>query len=450
VRDLAEASAKEVVFTLDGRDVEADRVVLDGLREALHQLIRNAVDHGIEPPEQRLAAGKDRSGTVRVAAELRGDRLLVTVADDGAGLDAEAIRAALMQRGVTPPETLSDLADALFEARVSTRSEATTVSGRGVGLDIVRAACARMGGRVAVTWDEGRGTSFHLDCPVSLASLRALLVSVASHAIAIPLAAIERAVRVDPRDLTVLEGRTMLETKEGPVPVIPLGRLLAPIGERPPTSDVVSLVLLRDGPRRLAVAVDELLEVRNLGIRPLPAAAGELPYVRGAALLETGGVALVVDPVTLVAAGLGPDAGTGVELAEPRSATPAKPRVLVVDDSITTRSLERSILEAAGYDVLTAVDGSDGWRVLQEQGCDLVVADIEMPRMDGFALCEAIRASRRLAELPIVLVTALERPEDRARGLEVGADAYIGKSSFDQENLLETIGQLLGEGRAAS
>jgi two-component system chemotaxis sensor kinase CheA len=305
---------------------------------------------------------------------------------------------------------------------------------------------------VDVTWEEGLGTSFQLDCPVTLASLKVMLVSVASHAVAIPVTAIERAARVVGRDLTTLEGRTMLTTQEGPVPVVALGRLLAALGERPPISDVVSLVLLRAGPRRLAVAVDELLEVRDLGIRPLPAGAGALPFVRGAALLETGAVALVLDPVALVAAGLGQDAGagTGVTLAAPRSLALARQRVLVVDDSITTRTLERSILEAAGYEVLTAVDGSDGWRILQEQGCDLVVADIEMPRMDGFALCEAIRASRRFAELPIVLVTALERPEDRARGLEAGADAYIGKSSFDQESLLETIEQLLGEGGAVS
>ncbi len=449
VRDLSEASAKEVTLRLDGRDVEADRVVLDGLREALLQLVRNAVVHGIETPEQRLAAGKQRRGTVRVHAELRGDRLFVTVADDGAGLDANAIRATLIRRGITPPEAARDLAEALFEGRLSTSAEATTVSGRGVGLDIVRAACARMGGRVDVTWDPGQGSSFQLDCPVTLASLRALLVSVASHRVAIPVVGVDRAARVDRRELTALEGRAMIVTPEGPVPIVPLGRLLA-IGEGPPTSDVLTLVLLRAGPRRLAVAVDELLEVRDLGIRPLPAGAGEVAFVRGAALLETGEVVLVMDPVALVAAGLSQEAGTNVKLAEPQSAAPTSSRVLVVDDSITTRTLERSILEAAGYEVLTAVDGSDGWRVLQAQGCDLVVADIEMPRMDGFALCEAIRASRRFAELPIVLVTARERPEDRARGLEAGADAYIAKSSFDQKNLLETILQLLGEGRAAS
>jgi two-component system chemotaxis sensor kinase CheA len=450
VRDLAEAAGKDVAFRLEGGEVEADRLVLDGLREALLQLVRNAVDHGMETPERRLAAGKDRRGTVRVAAELKGDRLLVTVSDDGAGFDAEAIRAGLMRRGTTPPEAARDLIDAMLAVRLSTRTEATSVSGRGVGLDIVRAACARLGGRMDVTWQGGRGTDFVIDCPVTLASVRALLVSLGSHAVALPLMAIDRAMRVAYRDLKLLEGRTMVSTQEGPVPVVSLGRLLEPLGGGPATADVVPLVLLRDGRRRLAVAVDELLDVRDLAVRPLPASAAELPAIRSTALLASGNVVLVADPAALVAAGLRPDIGTGVTRAEPRSAAPARRRVLVVDDSLTTRTLERSILEAAGYEVLTAVDGSDGWRVLQEQGSDLVVADVEMPRMDGFALCEAIRASRRFAQLPFVLVTALERPEDRARGLEAGADAYIGKSSFDQESLLETIEQLLGEGGAVS
>ena len=441
VRDLSSAAGKEVILQLSGGEVEADRAVLDGLREALIQLVRNAVDHGIEPPERRTAAGKPRKGTLRVGAELRGDRLIVTVADDGAGLDAGAVRAELERRGISPPSDDADLIQALADARVSTRAEATALSGRGVGLDVVRAAAARIGGRLEARWAQGRGTTFTLECPVTLASARALLVSVASQFVAIPVTAVQRAQRIPRSELRSLEGRTVVQTPEGPLPLIPLGRILAPLGERP-WGEFVPVVVLRVGARRLAVSVDELLEVRDLAIRPVRAGRAPLPALRGAALLETGRIALVVEPAELVATGLRPDLAPGVAAAEARTAGPVR-RVLVVDDSITTRTLERSILEAAGYAVTTAVDGSDAWRLLQEHACDLVVADVEMPRMDGFTLCQTIRASRRFAELPVVLVTALEKPEDRARGLEAGADAYLGKSSFDQQNLLETIQQLL-------
>jgi len=442
-RDLAVASGKEVELRVEGDDVEADRVVLDGLREALLQLVRNAVDHGIEEPADRAAAGKPRQGTIRVAAALRGDRLTVAVADDGRGLDVAAIRSGLERRGIPVPDDDRQVAQALLEARLSTRLEATAVSGRGVGLDIVRAAVGRMGGRVDVTWSPGRGTTFVLDCPMTLATVHALLVSVGSHLVAVPLGDVERVQRLRSGDLRLVEGRHVLPTGDGLVPVVALARLLPPLPERPAGDAALFAVLLRAGPRRLAVVVDGLLEVRELAVRSIRGREADAPLVRGAALLETGRVVLVVDPGALIAAGVKPDGGPALTLVEAAPAAPARRRILVVDDSITTRTLECSILETAGYDVRSAVDGSDAWRVLQEQGADLIVADVDMPRMDGFALSEAVRGSRRFATLPVILVTAMETPEHRARGLEVGADAFIGKSSFDQETLLDTIRQLL-------
>jgi len=444
VRDLATSAGKEVDLRLSGGDVEADRVVLDGLREALLQLVRNAVDHGIEAPSVRAAAGKPRAGSIRVGAELTGERLRVTVSDDGAGLDLPAIREVLGRRGLPVPDDDDGAIRVFLEGRVTTRSEATTVSGRGVGLDVARTAVRSLGGHLTVTWSRGQGTAFHLDAPLSLATTRVLMVGVASHLVAIPISYVERIMRVAPEELRLNEGRHVLPTATGPVSVVSLARLLPPLAERPATDGPVALVLLVSGTRRLAVAVDELLEAREVAVRPVRGGASRSPSLRGAALLESGRIALVLDPPALVAAGLGPDVGAGMTV-EPRQAAPVRRRILVVDDSITTRTLERSILEAAGYDVVTAADGADGWRAFQEQGCDLVVADIEMPRMDGFALCQAIRGSRRHADVPVVLVTALESDEHRARGLEVGADAYIGKSSFDQESLLDTIQQLLGE-----
>lgn len=444
VRDIATTAGKELDLEILGKEVEVDRAVLDGLREALVHLVRNAADHGIEPPAEREQAGKPRGGKVSVAAALEGDRLTVTVTDDGAGLDVPAVRAQLERRGLLVPADERDLVRTLFEGGVSTRSEVTAISGRGVGLDIVRAAVAHLRGSVDVAWVPGRSTTFTLECPPTLATIRALLVAVGPQFIAIPTTNVERLLRIQLEDIKHVEGRDVITTLDGPVPLLALARLLPPLVERPVVAGPIAVVLLRTGTRRLAVVVDELVAEQEIVLRPVGRNREPLPLVSGAAILGTGRVALVLDPAKVVGTGLGLGAGPGLTLAATKPTGPAKRRILVVDDSITTRTLEQSILEAAGYDVRTAVDGSDGWRVLQEHGCDLVVADIEMPRMDGFALCEAIRGSKRFKALPVVLVSALETPEHRARGLEVGADAYIGKSSFDQRNLLDTIDQLLG------
>ena len=444
VRDVAAAAAKEAHLEIQGGDVEADRAVLDGLREAVLQLVRNAVDHGIEPPNTRQQAGKPRQGTVTVAAALRGDRLVVTVADDGAGLRVAAIRERLGRRGLPVPGDERELGRALLEGGLSTRAEATAISGRGVGLDIVRAAIERIRGTAAVTWIEGAGTTFTLECPPTLVTLHALLVAVGPNHLAVPTAHVERLLRVGPDEIKRAEGREVVVTTEGPVPLVALARLLGPPLLERPMAGAVPVVMLRAGMRRLAVVVDELLSAQELVLRPIGRAAQPLPHVSGAALLGTGRVALVLNAPAVVAAGWSLSAGPGLTVAATKPAGPVKSRILVVEDSITTRTLEQSVLEAAGYDVLTAVDGVDAWKVLQERGADLVVADVEMPRMDGLALCEAMRASKRFKEVPVVLVTALETPEQRGRGLEAGADAYLGKSSFDQQNLLDTIGQLLG------
>ncbi len=443
VRDLATAAGKEVEIAVTGGDVQADRAVLDGLREALLHLVRNAVDHGIEPPAGRERAGKPRRGAVRISATLRGDRLVVVTGDDGAGLDLGLVRAQLERRGLPIPATERDIARMLFLGGVTTRAQPTVISGRGVGLDLVRAAIDRLGGSIDVAWTPGAGTTFTLECPLSLATVRAILVNVGTQTLAIPTSYVERLLRVRLRDVKHAEGGAVIATPSAPVPLVSLARLLPPLPEVP-AGDPIPVVLLAAGEQRLAVAVNELVAEQEIVVHPLDAGGRQPPYLSGGALLGTGRVALALSPPALIAAALESGVRGGVPLtAETGTPKPVKRRLLVVDDSITTRTLEQSILEAAGYDVRTAVDGAEAWAVLQDQGCDLLVADVEMPRMDGFELCEAIRGSKRFKELPIVLVTAMETPQHRARGLEVGADAYIGKSSFDQHGLLDVIRQLL-------
>lgn len=442
VRDISAASGKDVELAMSGAEIEADRAVLDGLRQALGQLVRNAIDHGIESPDDRARAGKPRRACIAVEASLQGDRLQVTVSDDGRGMDVAGIRAVLARSGATVPAADRDVVRTLFQGGLSTRDEASIISGRGVGLDIVRAAVARMQGTVDVTWENGKGSCFTIDCPPSLATIRTVLTRLGTRYLAFPTAQVERLVRLDPSEIRQAEGRNVMPTAEAPVPLIPLGHLLPPSDDHI-TGDRIPVVLLRAAGQRLAVAVDELVSEQEVVLRPLGPTPQPLPLVSGAAILPTGTVALVLNVPALLTAGLKPQASPG-SFSAPRAATRSRPRILVVDDSITTRTLEQSILESSGYDVRTAVDGADAWRLLQEHTVDLVLSDVEMPRMDGFGLCQAIRGAKRLTHLPVILVTALESATDRARGLEAGADAYLGKSSFDQQHLLDTIEQLIG------
>ena len=445
-RDLAGAAGKEVGLEIADTGVEADRAVIDALREALLQLLRNAVDHGIEAPERREQLGKPRRGRVRVAAELRGDRLLVSVSDDGAGLDEESIRSKLASRGEPAPAGRYELVGALLEGGTSTRVEASRISGRGVGLDVVRAAVERIHGRLDVDWEPGRGSTFTIACPPSPATIRALLARAGSETVAFPTADVVAAALVAPGDVRPVAGRATIPSADGRVPLVSLEALLGPAFGGGRSTGKLRAVIVRGGERRLALAVDELLTEREIVLRPIPACGGRYPLLNGATLLQDGCLALVLDAVALVGAA-GP-LSLAATAAEPTvEGRERRARVLVVEDSITTRTLEQSILEAAGYEVATAVDGLDGLEWLQANECDLVLADLEMPRMDGLALCRAVKESPRLRRIPFVLVTARESAEDRVLGLEAGADAHLGKSSFEQQGLLDTVRALLAQER---
>jgi two-component system chemotaxis sensor kinase CheA len=445
-RDVAMSSGKDVDLVVTGATVEADRAVLDGIREPLVQLVRNAVDHGIEPPAVREAHGKPRRGVVTVSASLRADRLLVAVSDDGAGIDEAQVRESLRRAGHPLGDDPRAIGEALLAGGVTTRAEASAFSGRGVGLDVARAAVERLGGRLEVTWLEGRGATFTLETPLILARIRAVTVEVGTQTLGLPTSHVERLVRLPRSAIQRAEGRDVFaaatEGAHALVPLVPLARLLGPPFVERPTEERMAVVLLRIGGARVGVVVDALLGEDELYVRALPGRRSVSAHVSGAAILPTGGIALLLDVASLLRIAR---TTTGAALIDEREGASRRRRstVLIVDDSLTTRTLERSVLETAGYSVKTAVDGADGWRVIDEEGCDLVVADVEMPRMNGLALCQAIRANERHRTLPVVLVTALDSDDDRAAGLAAGADAYITKSNFDQRALLDTVSQLL-------
>ncbi|MDB4900141.1 MAG: CheA signal transduction histidine kinase, partial [Gemmatimonadetes bacterium] len=361
-----------------------------------------------------------------------------------------AIRRGLVQRGRVVPTDADALVRTIFDDGFSTREQATTISGRGVGLGIVRTSVERVGGTVQVDATPGRGTRFVLEVPLSIATLRAILVQVNGTLFALPSAFVARVDRVRSSELARADGRALMIGSGVPVPVTTLAALLGPPFVESATDEALQIVTVEAGGRRLALVVDELADERELVLRPLEhAGAAATAITVGTALLGGGEVVLVLGVPGLLADSTGSGA-SALGLATSAPVDRASQRILVVDDSITSRTLEQSVLSAAGYDVVTAVDGVEAWRVIEHGEIALVVSDVEMPHLDGIGLCERIRATPRTSAMPVILVTSLDEPAQRARGLEAGADAYITKSGFDQDILLETVRQLLGAPRGGS
>jgi two-component system chemotaxis sensor kinase CheA len=446
VRDLARDRGREVELTLRGGDTEVDRSVLEQVKDPITHLLRNCVDHGVEPAELRLAAGKPRAATIALSARQRGDVLIIEVADDGAGIDVEGIRAAATRKGLIPAGRVEELSEReaismVFRSGFSTSPIITDLSGRGVGLDVVGEAVARLRGSVEVETRSGEGTTFTLSLPLSVSTVSCLLMEVGGEVFALPARAVERVLRVSGDDVERAQGREAIRIGDEPVVLArladvlglgPAARALEP-GRRQP------VVVIETGERRVAFLVDRTAQMQEVVVKTLPEPLYRVRHLAGATIQGSGRGALILNAAELVAS---VDRATWTSIAGSADERPS-PTILVVEDAITTRTLERNILEAAGYRVQVAADGAEAWALLESQRCDLVVSDVEMPHMDGFELTAKVRGDQRLRDLPMVLVTSRESREDRERGIQVGADAYIVKGGFDQESLLETIRRLV-------
>jgi two-component system chemotaxis sensor kinase CheA len=445
VRDLAREQGKEVDWVARGTDLEVDRKVLEAMKDSLIHLVRNAVDHGIEPPDVRGPAGKPPRGRVAVIlASLEGNRIEIRVEDDGRGIDPARVREAAVRTRLLSAEraqalTDEDALDLTFRSGLSTSPIITDVSGHGLGLAIVKERVEQLGGRIQIESRVGAGTTVRVIVPATIATFRGLLVQAGGQSFLLPTEAVERVIRIAPDAVERVEGWEAIRWNGAALSVAPLGRLLGlpePGGQTEPARKQPGIVV-RSGDERAGLLVEEILGDREVLVKELAAPLVRVRNVAGAGLLGTGRVALILRPGDLLRA-MREAPRPPAPAAQPSSA-PRPPVVLVVDDSITTRTMEKNLLEAAGYQVRVAVDGIDAWTLLRSETFDLVVSDVDMPRMDGFELTARIRADRKLADLPVVLVTALESREDKERGIEVGANAYIIKSSFDQSNLLEII-----------
>lgn len=448
VRDVSRKLGKQVRLTIQGENTEVDRDVLEALDAPLNHILRNALDHGVEDPEERKLASKPAQAQLTVEVRHQAGMFAVTLGDDGRGIDPARIRRKVIEKGLAAQANAEALSDAelyefLFVPGFSTASAVSEISGRGVGLDVVRTSVEALGGSVAIESLLGKGTKFKLLLPVTRSVLRALVAEVDGESFAFPLLRIERIDRVPAASVRTLEGRRYIMSNDRPLSLISARRVFG-YPERAREEKTLNVVVLSDHAQRFGVIVDEFRGERDLVVRPLDPRLGKVEDIAAAAVLADGATALIVDVE---------DMGRTVErLMREAVASPgsnqaergARRRVLVVDDSITVREAERQVLENRGFAVEVAVDGQEGLLAARRQSFDLIVTDIDMPRMNGLELVRALKADPRLQRIPVIVVSYKSRAEDREAGLAAGANLYLSKSSFHDERLLEAIQEVLG------
>ncbi len=453
VRDLSRQLGKQVKFEIVGETTGVDRDILDGLEAPLNHLIRNALDHGLETPGERRAAGKNPVGSIRLEARHRAGMLQIILGDDGRGIDLDRLRVKVVEKGLTTASVVSrlsesELLDFLFLPGFSTKDKVTEISGRGVGLDVVQNMVQAVRGTVRVSSQFGKGTRFILQLPLTVSVIRALLAEIAGEPFAFPLNRIDRIEMLDRHDLHDLEGKPHMLLDDEPVGLVEAAQVLE-LPAVPRADGRLPVVVASDRSHRFGVVVDRFLGECDLRVAPLDPRLGKVPNLNSSSVLENGWPVLIIDVEDMIRSIDNLLGGRQLKKLSGDAAMPEEARgpkrVLVVDDSITVRELERQLLENHGYAVDVAVDGVDGWNAVRSGRYDLVVSDVDMPRMDGIQLVAHIKEDARLRAIPVIIVSYKDREEDRIRGLDVGANFYLTKSSFHDQTFLDTVVDLIGE-----
>ncbi|UVW27719.1 hybrid sensor histidine kinase/response regulator [Massilia sp. H6] len=452
VRDLARKLGKQVQLLIEGSDIPVDRAILARIESPLNHLLRNALDHGMEAPAERSAAGKPPLGTIRIAARHRGGMLAIEISDDGRGIDPERVRQAVVGRGLGSPAMAAALSQAelmefLFLPGFSLKESVTEISGRGVGLDVVQQVVREHNGSVRVESRPGLSFRTAITLPLTQSIVRALVVQVQGEAYALPIAKVERVLRVAQDAVHTLENKQFFELDGAHYGLVAASQVLE-LGVPAPAAEL-AVVVLGTGAARYALVVDAIAGEQSLTVQSLDPLFGKLRNIAAGALLDDGSPVLLLDVPDLLLS-IDKLLSTGT-LHHPlhqgdgaADGAVAVRRILVVDDSLTVREMQRKLLAARGYRVDTAVDGMDGWNMLRAGDYDLLVTDIDMPRMDGIELVAMVRRDARVQALPVMIVSYKDRPEDRARGMDVGADYYLAKGSFHDTTLLDAVFDLIG------
>lgn len=455
IRDLARKLNKQVKFEINGKSTPVDRDILKKLEAPLTHILRNSVDHGLEMPEDRMAAGKPPEGTVRLEAAHRGGMLSITIVDDGRGIDTERLRQKIIDKGLSTPEMVaqmdeSELLEFLFLPGFSTAKQVTEISGRGVGLDIAKSMAQEVGGNVRANSQLGKGTSFNFQLPLTLSVVRTLLVEISGEPYAFPLARIEQIVYVNKKDISSVENRQYFTMDNKNIGLVAAYQVLE-LKQPPPQGDTLSVVVISEQSDYYGLVVDRFLGEHDLVVRPLDSRLGKVQDISAAALTGDGSPILIVDVSDLVRSVdslLNNSLLNRLLTSNSDSAnvvTDGRKSILVVDDSITVREMERKMLQNKGYKVDVAVDGMEGWHAVSTNHYDLVISDVDMPRMNGIELTNKIKNNSKLNQIPVIIVSYKDREEDRLRGLEAGANYYLTKSSFQDDTLVNAVYDLIGQ-----
>jgi two-component system chemotaxis sensor kinase CheA len=448
VRDLAHQQGKKVSLHISGLETELDKKLLEEIKDPIMHMLRNAIDHGIELPSKRLALGKSEAGNIWLRASRQGSNVVVEVEDDGAGISTDKVKKIVVEKNLATEDELKQMTDRqiidyIFALGFSTSSKVTDVSGRGVGLDIVRRNIEKLNGLVDLQTFKDKGTKIKLSLPLTLSTARVLLVEVGRQTYALPTSSIERIIRVKTNEVSVLGSGQAIKVGGQPIPLFSLSQLLKlPHQQNSINKAKFPVVVIGSAEKRLGLIVDALVGETEIVIKSLGPYLKEIPNVSGGTILGDGRVVIILNPADLVKAGQNIQTNLS-HLVAKTSETKSTKNILVVDDSVTTRTLEKNILEAHGYQVITASNGSEALSTLEKGKIDLVISDINMPILDGLKLTSTIRHRDSLSKTPVILVSVLDSDSDIQKGIECGADAYITKSSFSQQELLETVSQLI-------
>ncbi len=450
VRDLARQQGKQVKLIVEGGDTQADKRILEEMKDPLMHILRNAIDHGIEPSDERERLGKPATATIYLRGHRTPTSLLLEVSDDGRGLDLERIKQTALRRGLFQEDDLAAMTPSQIQALIfapgfSTATIVTELSGRGVGLDVVRTNVEHLKGNIQVESEVGNGCTVRIQLGLTLATAHVLLVKVKDSVYAIPVEFVHTTCLVQPESIFTLEGRDTILREGEPITVAYLKDLLelSDASSEPVAAQRKQLfcIILQAGTEQLGIFVDALIDAQDVVIKPQSQLLKRVRNVSGATILGTGDICTILNPQDLMRSVQRQVKTTTLNTSVQK--VPVKHCILLVEDSIATRTQERRILEAAGYEVVTAVDGLDGFNKLQSRAFDAVVSDVQMPNLDGLGLTAKIRQQREYNDIPVILVTSLASDEDKRRGAEAGADAYITKGSFNQQVLIETLQRLI-------
>lgn len=456
VRDLAKSLGKKINFSIEGASTHVDRDILEKLEAPLTHLIRNAIDHGIELPEERILKNKNPEGKVVLEARHRSGMLIITLRDDGRGISEDMLRKKIVEKGYTSSDIAenmsnNELLEFLFLPGFSTASNVTEISGRGVGLDVVFSMVSEVGGTVRVESQDGEGTTFQLQLPLTLSVLRTMLVEVNNEIYAFPLSRIDRILKIRSEDLKIIEERQYVSFDNENIGIIKANQAFN-LPQISTNNDINNIVVISDRLNRYGLVIDKFIGEKSLVVIPLDKRLGKIPNISSGAILEDGTPVLILDVDDVVRS---IDKLLGYErinkiFSSDKALYKKQKKILVVDDSLTVREVERRLLENKGYYVELAVDGIDGWNILQKQNTkegifDLVITDIDMPRMNGIELVTKMKSDEKFRSIPVMIVSYKDREEDKIKGLEAGANYYLTKSSFHDESLLNAVKDLIGE-----